>query len=192
MSEFRNIDFNALEADEIIDFIEKKHHGYVMGMLELLQESCGKAKDVDNKIAPQLVLVCQLLHDFSLKVLKHIQNEEEILFPYIKKLLQIKRASKNMKFLNVNLSETTLKLFSDEHDELMTFWEEIKVQTNNFETFENASPITSLFFAELKDFEKDLIHHFELEDKVLFPKLCKLEKEINHITDIAFKRTPGE
>lgn len=192
MPAFRNINFNQLEADEIIGFIVKKHHGYEVRMLELLNESCEKAVKADSHISPELFLVSDLLAKFSEKALLHIRNEEEILFPYIKKLLEIKRAELQLKFLNINLSKSTLKLLSREHAELLKFWNEIKMKTNGFEPFKGASPITKLFFAELLDFESDLINHFYLEDKILFPKLSALEKNVNELTEIAIRRVPGE
>jgi regulator of cell morphogenesis and NO signaling len=192
MAGFRNFNFNELEADEITGFIIKKHHVYVTGMLELLHESCEKAREIDAHIAPQLAPVCQLLKSFSEKVLQHIQNEEEILFPYIQKLLELKRSKQQIKFLNINLSETTLRMFNNEHAEILCSWDDIKRVTDNFIPFKGASPITSLFFAELLDFEMDLQKHFDLEEKVLFPKLKELELEINQITNVALRRIPGE
>jgi regulator of cell morphogenesis and NO signaling len=192
MPAFRNFNFNELEADEIIGFIVNRHHGYVVRMLDLLKESCEKARIADVDIAPQLAPICSLINAFSEKVLLHIEHEEEILFPYIKKLLQIKRSESYIKFLNINLSETTLRHFTEEHNDLMAFWHQIKQKTNGFKPFEGASPITSLFFAELIDFEVDLSNHFYLEDKVLFPKLSELEKQVNEITELAIGRVPGE
>lgn len=192
MPAFRNFNFNELEADEIIGFIVNRHHGYVVRMLDLLKESCEKARIADVEIAPQLAPICSLINAFSEKVLSHIEHEEEILFPYIKKLLQIKRSKYHIKFLNINLSETTLRHFTEEHNDLMAFWHQIKQKTNDFKPFEGASPITSLFFAELLDFEGDLSSHFYLEDKVLFPKLSELEKHVNEITEMAIGRVPGE
>jgi len=187
MNVFKDFNFKELETDEIISFIEKKHHGYVLGMLDLLKDSCEKANEIDIKLAPELKEICILLKQFSLKVLVHIQNKEENLFPYVRKLLDVKRSEKHIKFINVNLMESTLKMLVADHNELRQLWAELKLKANNFILFRGASPITSLFYAELNDFEKEHTMHMDLEDFVLFPKFSLLEKEINKITDLAIK-----
>lgn len=145
MDVFKDFNFNELETDEIISFIEKKHHGYVLGMLDLLQDSCEKSNEIDIILAPELKEICVLLNQFSIKVLVHIQNKEENLFPYVRKLLDVKRAEKHIKFINVNLMESTLKMLVADHNELRQLWTELKLKANNFILFGGASPITSLF-----------------------------------------------
>ena len=93
LSELNNISNNKkeetlydyLELDKLADYIVNNHHSYVRKNLPIIEPYLDKIVEVHSENHPELFEVQKNFRAVRDELLSHIQKEENILFPFIKK-----------------------------------------------------------------------------------------------------------
>jgi regulator of cell morphogenesis and NO signaling len=175
MQSYNQINFNDVAPDELINYIVNKHHGFTKNMISLtLQHSEQLSKEGDAQ-AEQIYGVVDNLHH---TVVQHFKDEEEILYPYVKKLLEWKRSGNNAMVPLINILGNPINRFIKEHDDLMDTLKVIRAITDNYTVLSNTKNQLKLLHAELFELEQDLQKQIYLENNILFTKLMDLQKEM--------------
>jgi regulator of cell morphogenesis and NO signaling len=175
MQSYNQINFNDIAPDELINYIVNKHHGFTKNMLSLtMQHSKALAKQGEEEAAH----IFKVLDLLDVTVLQHFKDEEEILYPYAKKLLEWKRTSNNAMVPLINIIGNPINRFVKEHDYLMELLQEIRVITRNYTVLANDRNQIKLLHAELFELEQDLQKQIHIENNILFTKLIELQKEM--------------
>ena len=86
--EEKEIDFNKMPLDELIDHIIEKHHSYVEANIGLLIQYSAKVAKVHGGNNPELIKVYELFDKVAGELAAHLKKEELILFPFIKKMVK--------------------------------------------------------------------------------------------------------
>jgi regulator of cell morphogenesis and NO signaling len=104
-----------------------------------------------------------------------MKNEEAILFPYIKELIE---AKKNNSDVNIHQSPLNkpIEYLEDDHEKVGKTFKRISFLTNNYKIPKNACNILKVLYVKLQQFEEELYKHIHLENNILFPKAKKLER----------------
>ncbi len=172
-------DYNSWELDFLIDYIVTEHHAYVISGLPLLSEYSNKVAKVHGGHYPYLHTINKLFHEVSNELISHLKKEEEILFPYVKKLVEIERNLENEKltppFGTVN---NPVQMMEEEHEHAGDVFKEISRLTNNYEFPEGACNTFRALYDMLAAFEEDLHKHIHLENNILHPKAVALENKL--------------
>jgi regulator of cell morphogenesis and NO signaling len=168
--------FNAWELDFLIDYIINTHHAYVLKAIKLLDAYSAKVSKVHGEHHPPLLEIERLYQLARTELLQHLQKEEQILFPYIKRLVKAKR--ENGQFVNAHFGtlQNPIKMMLAEHDDVGDILKEIASLTLNYTPPEWACNTFKALYAKLDEFEQDLHLHVHLENNILFPKSIALEK----------------
>lgn len=168
--------FNAWELDFLIDYIINTHHAYVLEAIKLLDAYSAKVSKVHGEHHPPLLEIERLYQLARTELLQHLQKEEQILFPYIKRLVKAKR--ENGQFVNAHFGtlQNPIKMMLAEHDDVGDILKEIASLTLNYTPPEWACNTFKALYAKLDEFEQDLHLHVHLENNILFPKSIALEK----------------
>ncbi len=173
---------NELPADELCNYIQKKHHATARKLMHLIEQSYSKffaELNVELKFAGALR---SLLGNFNYHLEKHFIKEETILFPFIKKIVCIKNgASKGCFPLGIQVS-SPLKVMSQEYIYLL---EEVRKISKAFSQqlgYSKKSQPLVLCALELANLETELKELFSIEEEILHPKLktigTQIEEEI--------------
>ena len=112
-------------------------------------------------------------------MMPHLQQEEEIIFPYIR---QIAHAYNN-KETYASLFVRTLKkpvenVMMHEHEIMNKVLGRIRNLTDHYTPPTNACVNHKVTFQKLQEIDNDLVHHMHLENDILFPKAIQMEKEL--------------
>jgi len=183
MSNFRHINFRMIEETDLLDFIEQKHHVYCRSMLELIIRNFRSAlRQHDDPEARDLL---GLLLELQNQVAELIRKEEESVFPFIRKMLEVKNLKVPFRFLNVNLTESSVRTIRDDHSKVLALLNSLKQRTHHFNPPPNASEILKLSYAELEEFDADFSRHLYREKEFLFPKMIRLEEEVRRRSEEA-------
>jgi regulator of cell morphogenesis and NO signaling len=175
MQSYNQINFNDVAPDELINYIVNKHHGFTKNMLSLtLQHSKTLSKQGEEE-ASHIFKVVDLL---NVTVEQHFKDEEEILYPYAKKLLEWKRTGNNAMVPSINIIGNPINRFIEEHVYLIDLLNEIRTITHNYTVVTNDKNQLKLLHAELFELEQDLQKQIYLENNILFTKLIDLQKEM--------------
>lgn len=169
---------HALPLNKLIDHIVEVHHSYVVESIPILQKYLHKIADVHGDHHPELAVVEEYFNQAAANLLQHMQKEEQILFPLIKKMAESKIALTEFGASHRPTVQTPISVMKQEHEAEGERFEKISAMTNNYAIPEDACNSFSYAFQKLQEFEQDLHRHIHLENNILFPEAIKLEKEL--------------
>lgn len=169
---------NSMSLSELVDYILERHHSYVRKNIPILQEFLAKISRVHGDNHPELIKVKSLFDEGAGNLVMHMQKEEIILFPYIKKLEEAARQGTGKPRRPFGEVANPIRMMIVEHQTEGERFERIANLTNNYSIPSDACNTYSVSLQKLKEFEKDLHTHIHLENNILFPKTLELEKSL--------------
>ncbi|HYW96896.1 MAG TPA: iron-sulfur cluster repair di-iron protein [Bacteroidales bacterium] len=169
---------NSLKSDELIDYIIKRHHAYVRQYIPFLKQSLDKICDVHGENHPELFQIRDLFFGSAGDLTMHLQKEELILFPYIKKMEKAKEENLPLGKSEFGSVSNPIGMMISEHENEGQRFEKIAALSNNYNVPEDACTTYRVTINQLQDFENDLHRHIHLENNILFPKAAKMEEEL--------------
>lgn len=170
--------FNAWQPSFLVDYIIENHHNYVKEAMDRLIFYTTKISRVHGDRHPELKIISVLFDEVVEELQAHMMKEEDILFPYIKRMdstLHRDIRNEEDKFVNI---ENPLHIMEEEHETVGNLMSEIHKLSHNFTPPEDACNTYRVTYAELKEFEKDLHQHIHLENNILFPKARLMDREL--------------
>lgn len=171
-------DYDKWSLDFLMIYIENVHHTYVRESLPLISQYVNKVVKVHGHHYQEVVRVNQLFHEVANELLAHLQKEEQILFPFIKQLVEAskeKNKSTSVPFGTVN---NPIKMMEHEHENAGDAFKEIARLTNNYTPPKEACNTFRALYSKLEEFEQDLHKHIHLENNILHPKAIELETKM--------------
>jgi len=166
-------DFNQWSVDFLCDYIVNTHHKTVLRLLPQLTAYTQKIAEVHGSHHPELYEIAALFYQINVELLQHLKNEEEVLFPAIKDLLQT----------NSPMSKATIvseiKRMSKEHEFAGGAMDKINVLSNNYLVPSDGCNTYLVTYKLLEEFEDDLHIHVHLENNILYPKSLMLTKKLD-------------
>lgn len=171
---------NYLNLEELCSYIIKRHHSYVRESIPPLNKNLEKICQKHGAHHPELFKISELFSASSGDLIMHMQKEELMLFPFIKRLeLSWKDKASVPKSLFGSVSKPISMMLADHQQEGDRF-DQISMLSENYKVPENACITYELTLKQLHDFENDLHKHIHLENNILFPKAIELEKNLLH------------
>jgi regulator of cell morphogenesis and NO signaling len=152
------------------DYIVNTHHKFVLKNLPELVFYTQKIADVHGEHHPELVKVANLIVKINDELLQHLKNEEEVLFPAIKKVVATNSESDKQTIKN------EIERMLGEHDFAGGAMDNINIITKGYQVPEDGCNSYKVAFNLLEQFEDDLHTHVHLENNILFPKALDLTK----------------
>ena len=170
----QSIDFNSWPLDLLADYIEKKHHRYVVEKTAVITKYLVKVSQVHGEAHPELREIASLFFAGTPELAAHMKKEELILFPFIRKMA----TSGNAKapFGSV---ESPISMMRHEHDLEGERYRRIAELSSNYTPPPEACNTYRVTYALLKEFEQDLHLHIHLENNILFPKAIEREAQLS-------------
>jgi len=160
----------------LIDFIENNHHTYVRENIEILIQYTQRVAEVHGELHPEVIRINELSEALVAELVPHLEKEEQILFPFVKKLLTLKKEGLK---IEEKFVQSPISVMQQEHDHAGDIIKEIAQLSNNFTPPEGACNTYKAMYAKLEEFQNDLFQHIHLENNILFPKAVILEEEIS-------------
>jgi len=170
-------DFDAWGLDILVDHIVGVHHVYVKKANPIIREFVNRVKMVHGMLKPNVSEISDRFDALTLELDAHMQKEETILFPYIKKLVAAKKAGTSI-FAPFGTVENPINMMLAEHDSAGNELEAIQKLSEDYTPPKGACATHIVSYGQLKEYADDLMRHIHLENNVLFPKAIELEKEL--------------
>jgi len=161
--------FETWEPAFLADYIVNVHHRYLYQNLPLLEELAQKVAAKHGERYPYLKEVAQTLGALQTELLSHLQTEERVLFPAIKRLAAASLTPAGS--LQVPISR-----LEPEHEDFGTLLFRLRDLTDGYNPLPDACNTHRLLLSKLAELEADLMQHIHLENNILFPKALKLEQ----------------
>ena len=166
-------DFAAWSLDFLADYIYNVHHKYVRQSAMLIEELAFKVAARHGDAHPELSTLSMHIKTFFDDLLQHMEKEEKLVFPYIKRLVE-KRAGDVV----LPSIKSPIQMMEMEHEASGDELREFRKMTAGYSLPDDACNSYKLLFSKIKEFENDLFQHIHLENNILFPKALLLEEAV--------------
>lgn len=174
-----SLHFAEWNIDFLTEYIINIHHQYLKDALPLIREQLDHFATDHQKQYPELEEILKLFHSFYRDIFPHLQQEEEILFPYIRQIAHAYDSKESYAGLLVRtLRKPVEEVMKHEHESISIILHKLRAYTNNYTPPENACVSHQVVFSMLKELDHDLVQHVFLENEILFPRAIAMEKEL--------------
>ncbi len=157
------------EINEILNYLNKTHDFFLSFKLPRIEK---KINELINICCQENFSKIKLIKNFYLEykneLIEHIKYEEIVIFPYVKKISEKK----------IKNSDFKIQLYLDNHSNIDEKIFDLKNLIIKYLDIPKQSEISNEILYDLFDFEKDIKQHQKIEEKVLVPKVMKIEKQI--------------
>jgi regulator of cell morphogenesis and NO signaling len=168
---------NSMNAAELTDYIIKRHHAYIKQNLPFIRSNLEKLYKVHGDNHPELFEIKQIFDESANRLVMHMQKEEIMLFPYIKRLIKLSKENAPMPRPAFGSISNPIQVMIQEHQHEGERFELISQITGNYVLPVDACATYEVTYKQLRDFENDLHRHIHLENNIVFPQAIKLESE---------------
>jgi regulator of cell morphogenesis and NO signaling len=179
--------FNVLM---IIGYLERTHTYYThvqIPLIERLLQELTKKLTSDKK---KLKLIKKFYLDYKRELLAHLSREEEMTFPYIKKVYRLFHGTRATEKDRRSLTQYSMQVYQEEHSDVDEKLNDLKSILIKYVRAETVQDIHQKVIAELFRFEKDIRDHTRIEDKILLPMVAEMEEKLFYPKEHP-KRTDG-
>lgn len=160
-----NTSVNEMALPELARYIMDIQHAYLKKTWSTFS-LCAKAVIEANKAQPGNRIMNDVLDQLSILTHKHFEEEEQVLFPYIRLVIN------DPVFRGTGESTPFAKMKAD-HTLITRLFKKLRLLSNNYTPLPGADPGVKLCYAQLFNFEQDMIRHIFLEEDLLVPRLIK-------------------
>jgi len=169
-------DFDSWNIGFLSDYIQNTHHQYVSKAIPQILPLAQKVADVHGEHHPEVVVINELFNDLADELLSHMQKEEMILFPYIKKLVVDESAGNCSDPSCFGSILAPISVMEQEHENAGVILKKLWQLSAGYTPPEDACNTFRVLYGKLKEFEDDLHRHIHLENNILFPKAIEMEQ----------------
>ncbi|MBW7889032.1 MAG: iron-sulfur cluster repair di-iron protein [Bacteroidetes bacterium] len=170
--------FTEWPLDFLSMYIIINHHTYVRNVLPTLFAHTQKVSTVHGANHPEVVKIAEIFDRVAADLQKHMQMEEQILFPYIRQLLDAQQGKRMLTRAPFGSIVNPIRTMEEEHQVSGDDMYEIRRLSSDYVPPEDSCMTYRISFQELQEFERDLHQHVHLENNILFPKAIQLEEEL--------------
>jgi len=163
----------------IVDYLRMTHKSYLEERLieiELMIDSLQSEEDDPKYIG----LIKKFYLGYKNEFTEHILYEEEVVFPYILNLE--KSIEENISAEEFNKKNTfSILEYKEEHSDIEEKLMDLKSIMIKYLSPPQNMTLYNNIIQEIFKLEEDLNHHSRIEEKVLIPKVIKVEKKLGGI-----------
>lgn len=155
-------DAESIALDSLTGYLTRAHESFLRVMLPKIRRNIIEAI-AGSKSDEVALLLIRFFDDYVEEVRKHMDHENNVIFRYAEGLLRGERTA-----------DFSIAQYSDSHDHTVAKLNELKdIFIYHFKQEENIRLSTALF--DIITCEKDMMSHFEVENKLFIPEVERLE-----------------
>ncbi len=174
-----SLPFDKWTVNFLTEYIVNVHHHYLRESLPGIKSLLDHFVISHNKKYPYLDEVQLQFGEFYSDCFPHIEQEEKILFPYIRQITHAYLSKEPYAGLLVRtLRKPVENVMRHEHESVSKILFRLRELTDNYMPPENACTSHRVAFSLLKELDIDMTQHLFLENQILFPKAIAMEKEL--------------
>ena len=173
---FPENELQSFSIDLIVNYLRKSHLDFKKVSLPNIESLLLKL--VNSSTSDDLKVIQSFYTKYKNELLDHINDEEESAFPYVLELQRV--YEQNIRPLPQNVANYSITSFEKEHTNVDEKLFDLKNIIIKFLEPSYNEKVCNEFLYQLFQFENDLTDHARIEDKILVPKVIRIEKEIRN------------
>jgi regulator of cell morphogenesis and NO signaling len=150
----------------LADFIVQNHHLFIREAIPALETLLEKVCDKHGNDSLELLKIREAFLDLSEELIGHMEKEEMILFPAIRRL----DAQQGENHPIERIIQAPIAAMEDEHQAAGDLIKQIRSLSNNYTPPDFACPTFQVTYQKLREFDNDLMRHIHLENNILFER----------------------
>lgn len=166
----RGHNYSAWALPFLSDYIVNTHHAYLNENTALIATYTNKIADVHGAHHPEVIEIAAIFAKVATDMAAHLREEEEVLFPAIKRIDAARRAGNTPEAADVETIKATLLRLDQEHQEIGDAVHAIRHLAKGYAIPKDVCNTFVVTYQKLQEFEDDLHKHVHLENNILFPK----------------------
>jgi regulator of cell morphogenesis and NO signaling len=170
--------YDEWALDFLADYIVNQFHIYTKKMLPQLSEYVDTVANVHGEAHPETRAIADLWPGVRGELAQHMQKEELMLFPYIKRLVQCRADGAVPPVPPFGSVRALVDMMEAEHDATGGALHQIEALSDGYTPPADACPTYETLYALLREFDAATKKHIHLENNVLFPKAVELEESL--------------
>ena len=163
--------YDQWELDFLADYIVNQYHTYTKSMLPRVMEFANKVVEAHGDRHPETLLIAQKWRELGQEMTAHLQKEEQVLFPFIKNLVQGKKEA----WRPIGSVRQIIQRMEVEHEAVGEYLAEIESLSQEFTPPRDACNTYRALYGYLAEFDQATKKHVHLENNILFPKAIRLD-----------------
>ena len=170
----RSHDYAAWALPFLADYIVNTHHAYLNENTAQIAAYAQKIAGVHGAHHPEVIEIAAVFARIAADMEAHLREEEEVLFPAIKRIHAAVTAGKPAEARDIETIRVSLLKLDHEHQEIGDAVHTIRDLAHGYALPGDACNTFAVTYQKLKEFEDDLHTHVHLENNILFPKAGQL------------------
>ncbi len=171
--------FEEWNMDFLVDYIVNIHHAYLRKMLPLTNDLLREFVIGHVSKYPYLSELEVQFTGLLNRVIPHLDQEEETMFPYIKHLANAFHNNEAYGDLLVRTLRKPIEAIVEKDTEIMEIvLMSFRKLTQDYFLPNDACTIHQVVILKLRELDADLVQHIRLENEILFPRALSMETEI--------------
>lgn len=165
-------DWSKVSMLELVDHIEFTHHQWLHQAFPRLRALAEKVENAHSTRHEELHDVRRILEEIQQDFIPHLQKEDLILFPMIRKL----SAAMDSTEFHSGSVEAPISMMCLEHDRIGELLVQLREAAKNYALPPDACMSYTLLYEGLAELEEDTHIHVHKENNILFPSAIAKEK----------------
>lgn len=170
----RSHNYSAWALPFLADYIVNTHHTYLNENISQIEAYTNKIAAVHGAHHPEVIRIAEIFARIATDMAAHLREEEEVLFPAIKRIDAARKAGNTPDARDVETISTALVKLDQEHQEIGDAVHAINHLASGYIIPGDVCNTFAVTYQKLQEFEDDLHKHVHLENNILFPKASKL------------------
>jgi regulator of cell morphogenesis and NO signaling len=176
---FPQTNLQSFPLELIINYIKKSHSYYLEYKIpEIENLICQLSLMSDATSKKSFNLIEKFFMEYKEELIDHIQHEESNIYPYVLELDKAFLKDKIEESLTKRLKHHSINKFAKEHTNIEDKLYDLKNLIIKYIPPSNDYTLSNTLIVELFRLERDLNDHSRIEDKVLIPKVQKIEQAL--------------
>jgi len=169
--------------DFLADYIVNQHHTYAKRVIPQITQFANKVARVHGDRHPETREIAEVWHELSGEMVRHMQREELMLFPYIKQLVQAGEASDEVPSPVFGSVPELLEELEGDHEHTGDGLAKMEELSNGYTPPQDACNTYRALYASLQEFDARTKEHVHLENNLLFPRTITMEDQGKDLYD---------
>lgn len=161
--EVEDIDYKDLSVETLMGYLQNSHAYYMNFRLPNIRDKLLETLDPkDDKIS---ILIIRYYDEYIAEVKKHLDYEEQTVFPYVSSLLN-----------KIPQTDYNIDIFSSNHDNIDSKLVELKNIIIKYYPSKGSNELNSVLL-DIFNCAEDLLTHTKIEDILFIPLIREIEKK---------------
>lgn len=172
--------YDQWALDFLADYIINQFHAANRQTMPQIADYAATVASVHGDAHPETIAIAGLWPQVQGEMGMHMQREELLLFPYIKRLARSQEEETAPKPLSTGSLEELVVKLEAEHDATGDALAAMAQLSSGYTPPADACPTYRTLYALLDQFDAATKKHVHLENNILFPKAIRLEQALLH------------